>query len=83
MLSELHVIDHYEASGFAAWPLRRCSQIESRIEYGRDYLPHDAAMARELGTGRSIFETMKALSLVVIRGSFGSCPSWTASTRPA
>ena len=58
--SELHVIDHYEASGFALG--HYVEVLKSKpYQYGRDYLPHDA-MARELGTGRSIFETMKALS---------------------
>ena len=58
--SELHVIDHYEASGFALG--HYVDVLKSKpYQYGRDYLPHDA-MARELGTGRSIFETMKALS---------------------
>ena len=60
VLSELHVIDHYEASGFALG--HYVDVLKSKpYQYGRDYLPHDA-MARELGTGRSIFETMKALS---------------------
>jgi len=58
--AELHVIDHYEASGFALG--HYVEVLKSKpYQYGRDYLPHDA-MARELGTGRSIFETMKALS---------------------
>lgn len=57
---EVHVVDHYEANGqglahyasvLAAKPYR----------YGRDYLPHDG-MARELGTGRSRFETLKSLT---------------------
>ena len=53
--SELHVIDHYEASGFALGHYVDVLKAKP-YQYGRDYLPHDA-MARELGTGRSIFET--------------------------
>ena len=57
---ELHVIDHYEASGFALGHYADVLRAKP-YQYGRDYLPHDA-MARELGTGRSIFETLKVLT---------------------
>jgi hypothetical protein len=58
--AELHVIDHYEASGFALGHYVDVLRAKP-YQYGRDYLPHDA-MAREMGTGRSIFETLKALT---------------------
>jgi len=58
--AELHVIDHYEASGFALGHYADVLRAKP-YSYGRDYLPHDA-MARELGTGRSIFETLKVLT---------------------
>ena len=58
--AELHVIDHYEASGFALGHYVDVMRAKP-YRYGRDYLPHDA-MAREMGTGRSIFETLKALT---------------------
>lgn len=55
---ELHVIDYYEASGYAL--AHYTAVLASKpYTYGTDYLPHDA-MARQLGTGRSIFETMHA-----------------------
>jgi phage terminase large subunit len=58
--AELRVIDHYEASGFALGHYVDVLRAKP-YEYGRDYLPHDA-MAREMGTGRSIFETLKQLT---------------------
>ena len=59
VLSELRVIDHYEASGHA---LGHYAEVlkNKPYDYGYHYVPHDA-MAREMGTGRSIFETLKAL----------------------
>lgn len=56
---ELHVIDHYEANGYGL--AHYAAVLASKpYQYGRDYLPHDA-MAREMGTGRSRFETLKGL----------------------
>ena len=55
---EVHVIDHYEASGeplthYVAW-------LDSKpYRYGIDLLPHDAA-ARELGTGKTREELLRA-----------------------
>jgi hypothetical protein len=57
---ELHVIDHYEANGYNI--AHYASVLAAKpYTYGRDWLPHDA-MAREMGTGRSIFETLKSLT---------------------
>jgi hypothetical protein len=56
---ELHVIDHYEANGYGL--AHYAAVLASKpYQYGRDYLPHDA-MAREMGTGRSRFETLRGL----------------------
>ena len=58
--SELHVIDYYEANGYNV--SHYASVLAAKpYTYGRDWLPHDA-MAREMGTGRSIFETLKSLT---------------------
>jgi phage terminase large subunit len=55
---EVHVIDYYEANGYNV--AHYAAVLASKpYAYGREYLPHDA-MAREMGTGRSIFETLKA-----------------------
>jgi phage terminase large subunit len=52
--SEIHVIDHYEASGQALG--RYFEVLEARgYDYGNHYLPHDAR-ARELVAGRSAVE---------------------------
>jgi phage terminase large subunit len=57
---ELHVIDHYEASGQA---LAHYAAVLSAkpYRYGIEWLPHDG-MARELGTGRTRFETLRQLT---------------------
>lgn len=57
---ELRVIDHYEASGYSL--AHYASVLEARgYRYGIEFLPHDG-MARELGTGRSRFETLHSLT---------------------
>lgn len=57
-LKELRVIDYYEASGYNV--AHYASVLASKdYVYGREFMPHDS-MAREMGTGRSIFETLKA-----------------------
>jgi phage terminase large subunit len=55
---EVHVIDYYEANGYNVAHYAAVLAAKP-YTYGREYLPHDA-MAREMGTGRSIFETLKA-----------------------
>lgn len=56
--SELHVIDYYEASGYNV--AHYAAVLASKpYSYGTEWLPHDS-MARQMGTGRSIFETLKA-----------------------
>ena len=56
---ELHVIDYYEASGHGL--AHYASVLTARgYNYGTEYLPHDG-MAREMGTGRSRFETLHDL----------------------
>jgi phage terminase large subunit len=58
--TELHVIDHYEASGHGL--AHYAAVLEARgYKYGIEFLPHDG-MARELGTGRSRFETLHSLT---------------------
>ena len=57
---ELHVIDYYEASGHGL--AHYASVLTARgYNYGTEYLPHDG-MAREMGTGRSRFETLHDLT---------------------
>jgi phage terminase large subunit len=56
---ELRVIDYYEASGHGL--AHYASVLTARgYTYGTEYLPHDG-MAREMGTGRSRFETLHDL----------------------
>jgi hypothetical protein len=60
VLNELHVIDYYEASGYNV--AHYAAMLAARpYNYGIEWLPHDA-MARQMGTGRSIFETLRALT---------------------
>jgi phage terminase large subunit len=56
---EIHVIDHYENSGFG---LEHYAYVlgERYRGYGEDFVPHDAK-ARELGTGRTRVETLLSL----------------------
>jgi len=56
---EVHVIDHYEASGYGL--PHYASVLSARgYDYGTHYLPHDA-QARQLGSGRSLWETLNSL----------------------
>jgi phage terminase large subunit len=56
---ELHVIDYYEASGYGL--SHYASVLSARgYNYGTEFLPHDG-MAREMGTGRSRYETLHDL----------------------
>lgn len=61
---ELRVIDYYEAQGEGldhyAGVLR-----DKGYAYGRHVLPHDISV-RELGTGRSRLETLKALGVITL-----------------
>jgi len=57
---ELHVIDYYEASGYGL-PHYAAVLAARGYTYGTEYLPHDG-MAREMGTGRSRFETLHDLT---------------------
>ena len=54
------VVDHYEASGFG---LPHYAEVlkSKGYTYGTEYLPHDA-QARELGTGRTLQETLRQLT---------------------
>jgi hypothetical protein len=56
----VRVIDHYEASGHGL-PHYAAVLAAKPYRYGTDYLPHDAE-ARQLGTGRSIWETLNGLT---------------------
>ena len=52
------MIDYYEASGYNV--AHYASVLAAKdYTYGREFMPHDS-MAREMGTGLSIFETLKA-----------------------
>ena len=58
--TEIHVIDYYEASGYGL--PHYASVLSARgYNYGTEYLPHDAR-ARQLGTGRSLWETLHSLT---------------------
>jgi phage terminase large subunit len=57
---ELRVIDHYEASGHGL--AHYAAVLEARgYTYGTEYLPHDA-QARQLGSGRTLWETLRSLT---------------------
>jgi phage terminase large subunit len=56
----VRVIDHYEASGYGL--PHYAAVLSSRgYTYETDYLPHDA-QARQLGSGRSLWETLHSLT---------------------
>ena len=56
---EVHVLDHYEAHG-QGLPHYAGELAARGYRYGTHFVPHDAG-ARELGTGRSIEETLRRL----------------------
>ena len=56
----VRVIDYYEASGYGL-PHYASGAQRSGYNYGTEYLPHDAR-ARQLGTGRSLWETLHSLT---------------------
>jgi hypothetical protein len=56
----VRVIDHYEASGYGL-PHYAAVLASKPYDYGTEYLPHDA-QARQLGTGRSLWETLGSLT---------------------
>jgi phage terminase large subunit len=57
---ELRVIDHSEASGHGL--PHYAAVLEARgYTYGTEYLPHDA-QARQLGSGRTLWETLRELT---------------------
>jgi hypothetical protein len=58
--AEVRVIDYYEASGYGL-PHYAAVLTSRGYNYGTDYLPHDA-QARQLGTGRSLWETLHSLT---------------------
>ena len=58
--AEVRVIDHYEAAGHGL-PHYAAVLVSRGYTYGTDYLPHDA-QARQLGTGRSLWETLHSLT---------------------
>ena len=58
--AEVRVIDYYEASGYGL-PHYAAVLTSRGYNYGTDYLPHDA-QARQLGTGRSLWETLHGLT---------------------
>ena len=58
--AEVRVIDYYEASGYGL-PHYAAVLTSRGYNYGTEYLPHDA-QARQLGTGRSLWETLHSLT---------------------
>ena len=58
--AEVRAIDYYEASGYGL-PHYAAVLASKGYTYGTDYLPHDA-QARQLGTGRSLWETLHGLT---------------------
>lgn len=58
---EVRIIDYYENSGCALSHYAKVLQNKKYI-YADHFLPHDVAV-RELGTGRSRFETLQGLGL--------------------
>lgn len=58
--NELRVIDHYEASGYGL-PHYAAVLAARGYNYDTEYLPHDA-QARQLGSGRTLWETLSALT---------------------
>jgi len=56
----VRVIDHYEAAGYGL-PHYAAVLASRGYDYGTHYLPHDA-QARQLGSGRSLWETLNALT---------------------
>jgi len=56
----VRVIDHYEASGHGL-PHYAAVLASRGYRYETEYLPHDA-QARQLGSGRSLWETLAALT---------------------
>lgn len=54
------VVDHYEASGHGL-PHYAAVLAAKGYTYGTEYLPHDA-QARELGSGRTLQETLRKLT---------------------
>jgi phage terminase large subunit len=88
---EIHFIDFYQSSGKGLDHYARVLQEKGYL-YGHHLLPHDIKM-RELGTGRSRFETLLSLGIeplivpitalqMALRGYDPSSPS-PGSTRPA
>ena len=63
--AEVRVIDYYEASGYGL-PHYAAVLTSRGYNYGTDYLPHDA-QARQLGTGRSLWETLHSLTNRILR----------------
>jgi hypothetical protein len=61
---ERHIIDYLEVSGEGLPSIAKRLDAKD-YRYGRHILPHDAE-ARELGTGKSRIETLKALGLLNI-----------------
>ena len=57
---DVRVIDYYEASGYGL-PHYAAVLASKPYNYGTEYLPHDA-QARQLGTGRSLWETLGSLT---------------------
>lgn len=60
--SEVRVIDHYENHG-QGLPHYAATLASRGYQYAADHVPHDARV-RELGTGRTRVETLKALGRV-------------------
>jgi hypothetical protein len=62
---EVRVVDYFETSGEGLASVVRRALSERPWQWGTHHLPHDV-MVRELGTGRSRYETLASLGLTRI-----------------
>lgn len=62
---EVRVVDYFETSGEGLASVVRRALSERAWQWGTHHLPHDV-MVRELGTGRSRYETLASLGLTRI-----------------
>ncbi|WP_309089721.1 hypothetical protein [Phenylobacterium sp.] len=70
---EVRAIDYFETSGEGLASVVRQAIAGKPYTYGTHHLPHDV-MVRELGTGRSRFETLTSLGLFGISAGHATDP---------
>ena len=74
---EVRAIDYFETSGEGLAAIVHSALAGKPYVYGTHHLPHDV-MVRELGTGRSRYETLASLGLDRLRGYR---KRWSRATR--